>query len=171
MRDKNKTHFEWVLRHWFSLCQGNLEPTQPNSVVVCKVATASPCEDQCQWKNPYPWVFMPPPFRARAIIFSGCPSVRLSILRGFPGIFMKMHGRNGLQFSVLMYPDYLQNMILLLIICWFSASCCSLTSWNWWYFGFPCIVWRTCGSKHQGGVKAFRCFAWSFVQLLYNTTN
>ena len=36
---KTKTHFEWLLWHWFSLGQLNLEPTRPNGLVGCKVPT------------------------------------------------------------------------------------------------------------------------------------
>ena len=36
---KTKTHFEWVLWYWSSLCQLNLEPTWPNGLVGCKVLT------------------------------------------------------------------------------------------------------------------------------------
>ena len=36
---KTKTHFEWVLWHWSSLCQLNLEPTRPNGLVGCNVST------------------------------------------------------------------------------------------------------------------------------------
>ena len=34
-----KTHFEWLLWHWSSLGQLNLEPTRPNGLVGCKVPT------------------------------------------------------------------------------------------------------------------------------------
>ena len=34
-----RTHFEWVLLCWSSLCQLNLEPTQPDGLVGCKVPT------------------------------------------------------------------------------------------------------------------------------------
>ena len=34
---KTKTHFEWLLWHWSSLGQLNLEPTRPNGLVGCKV--------------------------------------------------------------------------------------------------------------------------------------
>ena len=36
---KTKTHFEWLLWHWSSLGQLNLEPTRPNGLVGCKVST------------------------------------------------------------------------------------------------------------------------------------
>ena len=36
---KAKTHFEWLLWHWSSLGQLNLEPTWPNCLVGCKVPT------------------------------------------------------------------------------------------------------------------------------------
>ena len=36
---KTKTHFEWLLSHWSSLGQLNLEPTRPNGLVGCKVPT------------------------------------------------------------------------------------------------------------------------------------
>ena len=36
---KTKTHFEWLLWHWSSLGQLNLEPTWPNGLVGCKVPT------------------------------------------------------------------------------------------------------------------------------------
>ena len=36
---KTKTHFEWLLWHWSSLGQLNLEPTRPNGLVSCKVPT------------------------------------------------------------------------------------------------------------------------------------
>ena len=36
-RIKTKTHFEWLLWHWSSLGQLNLEPTRPNGLVGCKV--------------------------------------------------------------------------------------------------------------------------------------
>ena len=36
---KTKTHFEWLLWHWSSLGQLNLEPTQPNGLMGCKVPT------------------------------------------------------------------------------------------------------------------------------------
>ena len=36
---KTKTHFEWLLWHWSSLGQLNLEPTPPNDLVGCKVPT------------------------------------------------------------------------------------------------------------------------------------
>ena len=36
---KTKTHFEWLLWHWSSLGQLNLEPTRPNGLVGCKVPT------------------------------------------------------------------------------------------------------------------------------------
>ena len=36
---KTKTHFEWLLWHWSSLGQLNLEPTRPYSLVGCKVPT------------------------------------------------------------------------------------------------------------------------------------
>ena len=36
---KTKTHFEWLLWHWSSLGQLNLEPTRPNDLVGCKVPT------------------------------------------------------------------------------------------------------------------------------------
>ena len=36
---KAKTHFEWLLWHWSSLRQLNLEPTRPNGLVGCKVPT------------------------------------------------------------------------------------------------------------------------------------
>ena len=36
---KTKTHFQWLLWHWSSLGQLNLEPTRPNGLVSCKVPT------------------------------------------------------------------------------------------------------------------------------------
>ena len=36
---KTKTHFEWLLWHWSSLGQLNLEPTRPLGLVGCKVPT------------------------------------------------------------------------------------------------------------------------------------
>ena len=39
MWDKTETHFEWLLWHWSSLGQLNLEPTRPNGLVGCKVPT------------------------------------------------------------------------------------------------------------------------------------
>ena len=36
---KTKTHSEWLLWHWSSLGQLNLEPTRPNGLVGCKVPT------------------------------------------------------------------------------------------------------------------------------------
>ena len=36
---KTKTHFEWLLWHWSSLGQLNLEPTRPNGLLGCKVPT------------------------------------------------------------------------------------------------------------------------------------
>ena len=79
------------------------------------------------------FVFMPPPLGAVGIMFSGCPSIRLSnwppdsSLPGrrtnqltfrlsvhpqrFPDIFLRMHGRNDLKFGVLLYPDHLQNWL------------------------------------------------------------
>ena len=36
---KTKMHFEWLLWHWSSLGQLNLEPTRPNGLVGCKVPT------------------------------------------------------------------------------------------------------------------------------------
>ena len=36
---KTKTHFEWLLWHWSSLGQLNLEPTRPKGLVGCKVPT------------------------------------------------------------------------------------------------------------------------------------
>ena len=36
---KTKTHFDWLLWHWSSLGQLNLEPTRPNGLVGCKVPT------------------------------------------------------------------------------------------------------------------------------------
>ena len=58
------------------------------------------------------------------------PSVLPSVhLEGFPGISRKLHGGNGLQFCMLMYPDHLQNWLdfghgllifLLLARLWFS---------------------------------------------------
>ena len=36
---KTKTHFEWLLWHWSSLGQLNLEPTRPNGLMGCKVPT------------------------------------------------------------------------------------------------------------------------------------
>ena len=36
---KTKTHFEWLLWHWFSLGQFDLEPTRLNGLVGCKVPT------------------------------------------------------------------------------------------------------------------------------------
>ena len=36
---KTKTHFEWLLWHWSSLGQLNLEPTRPNDLVGYKVPT------------------------------------------------------------------------------------------------------------------------------------
>ena len=36
---KTKTHFEWLLWHWSSLGQLNLEPTRPNGFEVFKVPT------------------------------------------------------------------------------------------------------------------------------------
>ena len=36
---KTKTHFEWLLWHWSSVGQLNLEPTRPNGLVGCKVPT------------------------------------------------------------------------------------------------------------------------------------
>ena len=36
---KTKTHFEWLLWHWSSLGQLNLERTRPNGLVGCKVPT------------------------------------------------------------------------------------------------------------------------------------
>ena len=36
---KTKTYFEWLLWHWSSLSQLNLEPTRPNGLVGCKVPT------------------------------------------------------------------------------------------------------------------------------------
>ena len=36
---KTKTHFEWLLWHWSSLDQLNLEPTRPNGLVGYKVPT------------------------------------------------------------------------------------------------------------------------------------
>ena len=39
----------------------------------------------------------------------------------FPGISWKTHERNGLQFGMLIYPDYLQNRIDLVVVCRFSS--------------------------------------------------
>ena len=36
---KTKTHFEWLLWHWSSLGQLDLEPIRPNGLVGCKVPT------------------------------------------------------------------------------------------------------------------------------------
>ena len=36
---KKKKKFEWLLWHWSSLSQLNLEPTQPNGLMGCKVPT------------------------------------------------------------------------------------------------------------------------------------
>ena len=36
---KTKTDFDWLLWHWSSLGQLNLEPTRPNRLVGCKVPT------------------------------------------------------------------------------------------------------------------------------------
>ena len=36
---KTKAHFEWLLWHWSSLGQLNLEPTRPNGLVGCQVPT------------------------------------------------------------------------------------------------------------------------------------
>ena len=36
---KTKTHFQWLLWHWSSLGQLNLEPTRPNGLVGYKVPT------------------------------------------------------------------------------------------------------------------------------------
>ena len=36
---KTKTHFVWLLWHWSSLGQLNLEPTRPNGLMGCKVPT------------------------------------------------------------------------------------------------------------------------------------
>ena len=36
---KTKTHFEWLLWHWSSLGQLDLDPTRPNGFVGCKVPT------------------------------------------------------------------------------------------------------------------------------------
>ena len=36
---KTKTYFEWLLWHWASLGQLNLEPTRPNGLLGCKVPT------------------------------------------------------------------------------------------------------------------------------------
>ena len=36
---KTKKHFDWLLWHWSSLGQLNLEPTLPNGLVGCKVPT------------------------------------------------------------------------------------------------------------------------------------
>ena len=36
---KTKTHFEWLLWHWSSLGQLNLELTRPNGLMGCKVPT------------------------------------------------------------------------------------------------------------------------------------
>ena len=52
---KTKTHFDWLLWHSSSLGQLNLEPTQPNCLVGCKVPTVL-------WrsvsKKPCTWVFI-----------------------------------------------------------------------------------------------------------------
>ena len=44
---KTKTHFEWLLWHWSSLGQLNLEPTQPKWPHGLQSANW-PCEDQCK---------------------------------------------------------------------------------------------------------------------------
>ena len=41
MWDENKKHFEWLLWHWYSLGQLNLEPTRPNGLVGCKCQLSS----------------------------------------------------------------------------------------------------------------------------------
>ena len=55
-------------------------------------------------------------FSAGGIMFSGCPSVHLSVrpsvrLERFPGICRRTHGGNGLKFCMVMYLDHLQNWI------------------------------------------------------------
>ena len=49
--------------------------------------------------------FIPAPLSAWGIIFWGCPSVCSS--QKFSGISWRIHGRNGLKFDILIYPDYL----------------------------------------------------------------
>ena len=95
---------------------------------------------------------------------------------GFPGISWRTHWVNGLAFCMLMYREHLQNWVdyghsllifLILALFWlremgqiwgfWSCMLCGFSSlwcpfdWNWSYFGFLGIIWRTCGSKCWGG--------------------
>ena len=94
---------------------------------------------------------------------------------GFPGISRRTHWGNGLVFCMLMYLVHPQNwvdyghsrlILLILVLFWlhwmgqiwgFLVMLCGFSSlWypfdsNWSYFGFLGVIWRTCGSKCQGG--------------------
>ena len=50
---KTKTHFEWLLWHWSSLGQLNLEPTRPNEVAKCQLTSWRSVS-----KKPSTWVFI-----------------------------------------------------------------------------------------------------------------
>ena len=50
---KTKKHFEWVLWHWSSLGQLNLEPTRPNGLVGCKVPTYTYLPNCRFWPTAY----------------------------------------------------------------------------------------------------------------------
>ena len=41
---------------------------------------------------------------------------------------------------------------ILVMLCGFSLLWCPF-DWNWYYFGFLGTIWRTCGSKCQGGSR------------------
>ena len=94
--------------------------------------------------------------------------------------FLKNHWGNGRKFCMMMYPDHFQNwydfgysllIFLILMLFWLGETgkiwgfpdilfvLCGFSSlwwpfgWNWSYFGFLGIIWRTCGSKcrEEGG--------------------
>ena len=56
---------------------------------------------------------------------------------GFPGIFWRTHGGNGLQFCMLLYPDHLQNWLWLQFV-------------DFWHY-FDLVKWVKFGvSRHFG---------------------
>ena len=65
---------------------------------------------------------------------------------GFPGISQRTHGRNGLKFCMLIYPDHLQKWLgsWSVDFCNFGSI---LTQWNESNLGFPGFSWRTHGGN------------------------
>ena len=101
---KTKTHFEWLLWHWSSLGQLNLEPTRPNGLVGCKVPAdlvkisvkeathVFSCDQAALWMVQSVRLSVRP---------SVCPSVRLSVTP----FWLCSHHRIIMKFSGIITSD------------------------------------------------------------------